>query len=73
MASENVVSSQLRLTFYDGVDPETGDPVYVRKNFNNVDPEAAAADLSAVAKAFSSLQTRDLQLIERQDLSEIEE
>lgn len=71
MAVEQILTSQLRLVLYDGVHPETGDPVYVRKNFNNIKPLATADELKTVAQAFASLQTRPLHQVERQNLSEI--
>lgn len=71
MAVETIQSSQLRLVFYEGVNPETGDPMYARKNFNNIKPEASAAALNTVAKAFSSLQSLELYEVHRQDLSVI--
>lgn len=73
MAVETIRSTQLRLVFYDGVNPETGDPMYARKNFNNIKPEATATALNAVAKAFSSLQSLELYEVHRQDLSAITE
>lgn len=71
MAIEQLKNSQLRLTFYDGENPETGEPMYSRKSFNNIKPTATAAQLSAVAEAFTSLQERPLVNVERQDLSDI--
>lgn len=73
MAISEQVSSQLRLVFYDGEDPSTGDPIYKNKNFNNVKTDATADQLLVIAKSFSDLQERPLHAIERRDQSEITE
>lgn len=67
------ISTTLRLVFYDGEDPMTGNPIYRYKSFNNAKPDATAEQLFAVAEAFQSLQTRLLHTVERRDHSEIRE
>lgn len=73
MAVAEIVDSRLRLTFYDGEDPETGDAIYKTKNFNNVKTDADAEQLYAIAQAFTKLQERTLYAIARQDSSDIRE
>ena len=73
MAVENKMASTLRLVLYEGEDMFTGKPIYKFKSFNNVKVEANAEQLYAVATAFSGLQQRDLDRIERTDRSEIEQ
>lgn len=73
MAVAEKVSSQLRLVFYDGEDDLTGKAIYKSKSFNNVKTEANAEQLLAVADAFTELQERPLNKVERKDSSEIQE
>src|SRR5699024_4431537 len=73
MAVAEKISSQLRLTFYDGEDTSTGDAIYKSKNFNNVKTEATADKLYAIAQAMSGLQERPLYTIERKDTSDVQE
>lgn len=71
MAMVDMTKSQLRLTFVTGNDPETGNPIFSYKSFNNVKTDADASQLLNVANALSSLQTFSLYKIERNDSSEI--
>lgn len=73
MAVAEKISSQLRLVFYDGEDTSTGKPIYKSKSFNNVKTDASAEQLLAVAEAFTELQERSLNRVERNDSSEIQE
>ncbi|HLR40557.1 MAG TPA: DUF1659 domain-containing protein [Virgibacillus sp.] len=73
MAVAEKISSQLRLTFYDGEDTSTGDAIYKSKSFNNVKTEATADELYAIAQAMSGLQERPLYTIERKDTSDVQE
>lgn len=72
MAVAEKFSSQLRLVFYDGEDELTGNPIYKSKSFNNVKTGASAEQLLAVAEAFTELQERPLDKVERKDSSEIQ-
>lgn len=72
MAVENKMSSALRLVFIDGMD-EDDKPVYKNKSFRNVKTSADADQLHEVAEAFSGLQERELDTIERTDISDIQE
>lgn len=72
MAVTNRVSSTLRLVFVDGMD-ENEQPIYKGKSFRNVKPDADADQLYAVAQAFIGLQESELNKIERQDSSNIQE
>lgn len=71
MAVADLVSSRLRLIYYEGEDLETGRPIYRYKNFNNVKPEATAEQLLAVAEAVATLQDFPLYNVERIDQSEL--
>lgn len=71
MAVAEIVSSRLRLVFYDGDDVITGNPVFKSKTFNNLKVEADADQLLAVAEAFVGLQERPLSKVERNDHTEI--
>lgn len=71
MATAHLMRTQLRIIFEDGVHPETGDPVFKRKSFNNVNGDATADQLYAVGNALVSLQQLPLHGFERSDLSEI--
>jgi len=72
MAIAHMVSSSLRLVFIDGLDEEDR-PIYKNKSFRNVKTDATPDQLYAVAQAFSGLQERDLNKIERKDSSDIQE
>lgn len=71
MTVVDMKGSQLRLKFETGFDEITGEPEYKSKTFNNVDGNATADGLYAVAVAFASLQKWPLGLVERLDQSEI--
>lgn len=71
MATENKMSSTLRLVFIDGMDDDEK-PIYKNKSFRNVKTDADADQLNAVAEAFSGLQERDLDTVERNDTSDIQ-
>jgi len=73
MAMIDMVDSQLRLTFVTGNDPDTGNPIFTYKSFNNVRTDAEPSQLLNVAHALASLQTYSLYKIERNDRSEISE
>lgn len=71
MATSDIMTSQLRLTFVTGTDQITGDPLFASKSFNNVKPTSQASQLLTVAEALAQLQTHSLFKIERNDSSEI--
>ncbi|WP_047982611.1 DUF1659 domain-containing protein [Ornithinibacillus contaminans] len=71
MAVANMTNSQLRLVLHDGDDPESGEPIYKFKSFNNVKTDATADQLYTIANAFAGLQERPLYNVERKDSSDI--
>lgn len=71
MATAQLLESRLRLVYYVGDNPDTGKPVYVNKNFNQVKPEATPEQLLAVAGVIATLNEHPLYTIERFDTSEI--
>jgi hypothetical protein len=71
MATAEKNSSQLRITFYDGEDPKTGDSIYKKKSFNSVKTDADADQLYTIATTLSALQARTLYAIERLDSTAI--
>lgn len=73
MAVADLTQSTLQLVFHDGTHPESGNPVFKTKSFNNVKPSATADQLYAVGLAFEGLQERTLYGINRRDSSEIRE
>lgn len=70
MANIQLMDSQLRLVFQNGVDEE-GKPKLKNKNFNNVDTNTTADQLYSVAQAIASLQAKPLVAIERNDSQQI--
>lgn len=64
MATATLASSRLSVTFDAGVDGD-GDPVYTRKSFNNVKPDAENDDLYDIVQALAPLQEHELSTIER--------
>lgn len=72
MAVSNIESSQLRLVFETGFNPETQEPTFTRKTFNNVKADSTAAGLYSVAESLAGLQEFDLAKVERVDHSAIE-
>ncbi|WP_243291685.1 DUF1659 domain-containing protein [Bacillus sp. FJAT-47783] len=70
MAMTQLMDTQLRLVFQNGVDEE-GKPKLKNKNFNNVDTTATADQLYAAAQAIASLQKKPLVAIERNDSQQI--
>jgi len=73
MVLTEMETSQLRLVFYDGENPETGNPIHRTKSFNQVKTDATAEELYGVAVAFASLQERPLHNVVRRDDSTIYE
>ncbi|WP_405097404.1 DUF1659 domain-containing protein [Oceanobacillus sp. FSL H7-0719] len=73
MAVADLTQSTLQLVLHEGTDPDTGNPVFKTKNFNNVKPTATADQLYAVAIVLEGLQQRPLYTINRRDNSEIRE
>lgn len=71
MAVVDIMSSRLRLVYYEGDDPETGRPIYKYKSFNNIKTNATADQLFSIAMAVAELQDYNLYNIERHDNSEI--
>ena len=71
MAVADLTQSTLQLIFQDGTDPDSGNPVFKTKSFNNVKPNATAEQLYAVAVTFEGLQQRPLFTVNRRDNSEI--
>lgn len=73
MALAEKIDSRLQLTFENGIHPETGDPVYKRKSFNNVKLDATADQLLAVTQAIIPLQELVLYSVKRNDTELITE
>ncbi|PAE29106.1 hypothetical protein CHI07_11105 [Paenibacillus sp. 7884-2] len=73
MAIANLTKSSLQLVLQDGIDSESGSPIFKNKSFNNVKTSATAEQLLAVATAFVSLQERPLYTINRRDTTDIRE
>lgn len=71
MIEQKLIASQLRLLFYEGDNPTTGNPILRAKSFSNVKTSATSEQLYHVAKAFEKLQAKELFTIERRDQSEI--
>ena len=65
-ASQDILDTQLRLVFENGVDGK-GKVIYKNKNYNNINPSVSADDLYDVAVAIIGLQTLYLFNIERND------
>lgn len=66
MATTQLMDTQLRLVFDNGVDSK-GKPVVKNKNFNNIDTNATAEELLQAAQAIASLQVKPLIAVERND------
>ena len=73
MAVQNQLASTLRLVLSDGIDADSGKPVYHSKSFSNIKVSSDATQLFNVAEQLASLQTLPLDAIERRDTSEISE
>ncbi|HLS07336.1 MAG TPA: DUF1659 domain-containing protein [Bacillota bacterium] len=73
MAATDVIGSRLRLVYYVGDNPETGNPMFEYKNFNQVKTDATSEQLFNVATAVAELQDLPLFTIERHDTTEIYE
>jgi len=71
MAVATLQRSQMRLYFESGTHPETGDPIFKTKLFNNVKLDADAEQLLNVASALGNLQQFTLHEVERNDSSTI--
>ncbi|MFC4024755.1 DUF1659 domain-containing protein [Oceanobacillus longus] len=73
MAVADMTKSTLQLVLQDGIDSESGSPIFKFKSFNNVKTDATADQLYAVATALVDLQERPLYTINRKDNSDIRE
>ncbi|WP_087974094.1 DUF1659 domain-containing protein [Oceanobacillus rekensis] len=73
MAVADITKSTLQLVLQDGIDSESGSPIFKSKSFNNVKTDATADQLYAVATALVELQERPLYNINRNDTSDIRE
>lgn len=73
MASAERIDSRLQLTFEEGTDPVSGDPIYKTKSFNNVKLDATADQLLAITQALVPLQQMDLYSVKRNDTELITE
>ena len=71
MAVSQIYQTQLRLVLENGINPDTNEPVYKRKTFNNVKSEATADQLQTVAQSLASLQQLPLAKVERTDHAQI--
>ncbi|WP_058308662.1 DUF1659 domain-containing protein [Gracilibacillus massiliensis] len=73
MAQAERIDSRLQLTFENGVDPISGDPVYKSKSFNNVKLDATADQLLTITEALAPLQQLVLYSVKRNDTELITE
>ncbi|MFS0751227.1 DUF1659 domain-containing protein [Oceanobacillus sp. 1P07AA] len=73
MAVVDLIDSMLQLTFSEGVDAESGEPILTYKRFNQVKVEANHEQLYNVATAFAGLQEYTLYQVSRRDISDIYE
>ncbi|MFD2657461.1 DUF1659 domain-containing protein [Gracilibacillus thailandensis] len=73
MASAERIDSRLQLTFEEGTDPVSGDPIYKNKSFNNVKLDATADQLLAITQVLVPLQQMDLYSVKRNDTELITE
>ena len=73
MAVADMMKSTLQLVLQDGIDPESGSPIFKSKSFNNVKIDATADQLYTIAMALVELQERSLYNINRRDTSDIRE
>ncbi|WP_087974770.1 DUF1659 domain-containing protein [Oceanobacillus rekensis] len=73
MAVADITKSTLQLVLQDGIDSESGSPIFKSKSFNNVKTDATADQLYAVATALVELQERPLYNINRKDTADIRE
>ncbi|MGP4038843.1 DUF1659 domain-containing protein [Gracilibacillus sp. D59] len=73
MALAERTDSRMQLTFENGTDPVSGDPIYKTKSFNNVKLDATADQLLAVTQALVPLQQLVLYTVERNDTALITE
>ncbi|WP_050614548.1 DUF1659 domain-containing protein [Bacillus testis] len=71
MATETLLSKQLRLCLQSGIDTQ-GNPVVKRKSFSNIEGNATVAQLVATAQAIAELQTLPLLSIEQQEIQNLE-
>ena len=71
MAVIDLLSSQLRLVFYEGEDMLTGRPIFKSKTFSHIKPDASPDALLSTAEAFASIQEFPLYNVERRDQSEL--
>ncbi|UOQ87033.1 DUF1659 domain-containing protein [Gracilibacillus salinarum] len=73
MATANRIDSRLQLTFENGTDPVSGDPIYKKRSFNNVKIDATADQLLEITKALVPLQQLTLYSVKRNDTELITE
>lgn len=71
MAEIRKYTTLLQLIFEDGIEENTGDPVYLKKSFMRTKTDATPDQLHAVAHAFTGLQELPLYTINRRDSSKI--
>ncbi|MGJ9457415.1 DUF1659 domain-containing protein [Oceanobacillus sp. CF4.6] len=73
MAVADITKSTLQLVLQDGIDSESGSPIFKSKSFNNVKTSATADQLYAISTALVDLQERALYNINRKDTADIRE
>ncbi len=59
MATETIVKANLQMVYLNGVDKD-GDPIFVKKTYSNLQEEATADDVFAVANSLATLQNKPL-------------
>lgn len=67
MAVAEHLDTRLKLTFQNGIDPNSGKELYKTKSFNNVKTSSTADQLFAIATALAPLQQLTLSSVKRND------
>lgn len=69
MATKTLTDVRLRARVIEGIDLETGDPIYKNRNFNNVNHQAAPQQMLDAMTGILSLQKHDIDSLDVIDTS----
>ena len=69
MATKTLTDVRLRARVIEGIDLETGDPIYKNRNFNNVNHQAAPQQMLDSMAGILSLQKHDIDSLDVIDTS----
>lgn len=69
MATKTLTDVRLRARVIEGIDLETGDPIYKNRNFNNVNHQAAPQQMLDSMTGILSLQKHDIDSLDVIDTS----